>query len=93
MPHSETEFNSSKLPLVENPMEGSSNFYDAMEGSSHPEQVLSSAVDLALEDFKLPDSNQRFLDKFELLLSEAEVKAFNNLFLTGNFMEPNLPYQ
>ena len=52
-------------------MEGSSHFYDTMEGSSLPEQVSSSAADLALEDFKLPDSNQCFLDKFDLLLSEA----------------------
>ena len=43
--NSETKFNSSKLPLVENLMEGSSHFYDAMEGSSHLEQVLSSAAD------------------------------------------------
>ena len=75
LPHSETEFNSSKLPLVENPMEGSSQIYYAMEGSSHPEQVSSSAADLELEDFKLPDSSQHLLDKFELLLSEAQVKT------------------
>ena len=56
-------------------MEGSSHFYYAMEGSSHPEQVSSSAADLASDNFKLPESNQRFLDKFELLLSEAEVKT------------------
>ena len=53
-------------------MEGSSHFYNAMEGSSHctnPKQVLSSAADLTLKDFKVPDSNQHFLEKFELLLS------------------------
>ena len=74
-------------------MEGSSHIYNAMEGFSHPEQVSSSAADLELEDFKLPDSSQCFLDKFELLLSEAEVKTFNHLYLTGNFMEPKIPYQ
>ena len=77
-------------------MEGSSQFYDATEGSSHPtnpEQVSSEAADLAHEDFKLPESNKCFLDKFELLLSEAEVTTFNHLYLTENFTEPNLPYQ
>ena len=95
-PNIETEVNSNELPLIKNPIEGSSYFYDATKRSSHPmnsEQVLSSAADLNHENFKLPESNQRFLDKFELLLSEAEVRTFIHLYWTGNFTEPNLPYQ
>ena len=60
-PNLETEVNSNQLPLIENPMNGSSQFYDGTEGSSHPtnpEQVSSSAADLAHEDFKLPESNK-----------------------------------
>ena len=54
-PNIETQVNSNELPLIENPMEGSSNFYNATEGSSHPtnrDQVSSSAAYLAHEDFK-----------------------------------------
>ena len=41
----------------------------------------------------LPESNQHFLSWFELLLSEQELSSFNFLYKSGNFTEPNLPYQ
>ena len=93
---SKTVIDSNDASFIENPMEGSSHSLNLMEGSSHAsnsEEYSSRTTCLDLESFNLPNSNQRFLARFELLLSEAELNTFNHLYSSGNFTEPNLPYQ
>ena len=68
----------------------------SQEGTSPvPGSQVSSSSNVDKQDpsFILPEFNQHFLSRFELLLSGPELDTFHNLYSSRNFTEPNLPYQ